>query len=435
MRLCGPLSCGSLLLSVSLSVIAASAGNDESGFEFEAPPEARHQIGDNLWFGADVVGAIKYTDDLNLDSGSDDHLLLFEPEVRAVLSYAPSSRFLAYTELQFDGRAFLSKGADNDDKSEGHLRIEQIYLEFPRLYEDLGLRIGRQRFKDGRAWWFDEKIDAVRAEWRRGKWFVAAAAAREKMYADDLVHDDTDEKVEFYILNGGFAKEKRDQASLFLIKKKDLETSRHEDPVFIGFQRIGEIGSDVRYWVNAAAVRGHARGRKLRAYGVDSGFSIRFDGDWRPFVSIGLAYGSGDDRLSDGEDGNFRQTGLQDNEGRTFGITSYNYYGEVVDLDLSNLWIGTLGIGIKPDKNTSAELVYHHYRQVDRDDDLFKSDLEVDPNGDHKHLGQEIDFIFAHRPNDKVKLSLTLGAFLPGDAFDNDADPALLAKLKFAYRF
>ncbi len=134
-------------------------------------------------------------------------------------------------------------------------------------------------------------------------------------------------------------------------------------------------------------------------------------------------------------DGNFRQTGLEDNEARTFGITSYNYYGEVSDFEPANMWIGTIGIGVRPDRNTSLVRVYHRYRQADRNDDLFSSDLEIDPEGDDATLGQEIDLIFAHRPNKMTKLSVTLGVFDPGDAFDRDADPAWLAKFKIAYRF
>lgn len=435
MRSLQSLLLGSTLLLVPLCVHGTTDGRNESVLEFEAPPEASQEIGENLWFGADVVGTVEYRKNLDLDSGRDDHLLFFEPEIRAVLSYAPSTQFRAYGEFQFDGRAFLSKGSDNEEQSEGHLRIEQIYFDLPRLCCGIGLRVGRQEFEDAREWWFDEKIDAVKAEWRKDKYLASATVAREKLYGDDLIHSDTDEQVEFYILSGGFFEEKWNQLSLILVKKTDLESGKEDDPVFFGIQRLGEAGSDIRYWLNAAAVRGKSRGRKLRAYGVDSGLSVRFDGDWRPFITLGLAYGSGDDDLSDGEDGNFRQTGLQDNEARTYGITSYNYYGEVIDLELSNMWVGTLGIGIRPHGDTSAELLYHHYLQAESDDELFDSDLEVDPNGDHRGLGQEIDFVAAYRPSDRTKLSLVLGVFFPGDAFPDGSDPALLARVKFSYRF
>ncbi len=424
-----------LIIIASIPFHSVRAQDNGAEFEIEAPPEARIVINERLRFGADIVGSLEHTNNLDLDGEEDDHLTFFEPEISAVLSYQASPRVHLYTELQFDGRAFLSKGEANDDKSEGHLRIEQLYADLPFIGANTTLRIGRQRFKDDRSWWFDEKIDAVQLKWQRDEWFVSASAAREKSFADDLVHEDTDEKVHFYILSAGRYAEKRNQTVVYIIKKKDLDSNDHEDPTFYGIQRIGEAGSDVRYWLNAALARGDADGKKVKAYGVDAGASFRFDSTWNPFITLAGAYGSGDNDLRDGEDGNFRQTDLQDNESRTYGITSYNYYGEVADLELSNLWIGTVGIGVRPDSRTSAELIYHYYRQVDLDDDLRDSDLESDPDGEHKELGHEVDFIVAHRPTKDSKITLTLGRFIPGDAYDSEADAAWLVKLKYAYRF
>ncbi len=423
------------LLIVLLPLTPSADERTSDGFGFRAPPAASNKIGDSLWFGAQLVNELQYVDNLDLNDRDDDHLLFLEPELRTVLLYAPSARVHAYTELQLDGRAFLSKGEENDEKSEGHVRVKQLYLDLPEVVGNVSTRIGRQKFEDHRSWWYDEDMDMVKLSWKDGGWFATVSAGREKMFADDLARDDTDEKVDYFIVTGGLYNEKRDQTTLFLIKKNDRDSGRDEDPAYYGIQRIGEIGSDIRYWLDGAIVRGRSRGRSIRAYGVDSGFSVRFDGDWRPFLTLALAYGSGDNSLSDGTDGNFRQTDLEDNEARTFGITSYQYYGEVTDFELGNLWVGTLGIGVRPGADTSAELVYHHYSQADRDDDLFSSDLEIEPNGDTRGLGDEIDLIFAHRPNKNTKLSFTLGAFFPGDAFYPDRDTAWLVKLKVAYRF
>ena len=58
-------------------------------------------------------------------------------------------------ELQLDGRAFLSKGSANDEKSEAHVRVEQAYVDLTRFAGDYSLRIGRQSFADSRSWWYD----------------------------------------------------------------------------------------------------------------------------------------------------------------------------------------------------------------------------------------------------------------------------------------
>ena len=181
--------------------------------------------------------------------------------------------------------------------------------------------------------------------------------------------------------------------------------------------------------------RGTADGRDIRAFGVDLGAGFRFDAPLEPFITLAAAYGSGDADLDDGKDGNFRQTGLQDNESRVFGATSYNYYGEVLDPELSNMSIWSLSAGLRPSPNASVELAYHRYRQVEAVDDLFDSDLEEDPNGVDRDLGQEVDLVVALRATERFKVSLIVGGFFPGDAFEDDADPAYLAKLKFSYRF
>lgn len=419
----------------ALSMSCHAQTETYEGIEFRAPPKARFQIGKSLWFGSDIVAALEYSDNLNLNASADDHLLLLEPELRAVFVYRPSVEFRLYSELQLDGRAFLSEGNANDDKSEGHARVEQLYADFTGFPDGISLLVGRQDYEDARAWWYDEKIDTVQLRWGRKGWFASASAGREKAFADDFAHDDTDEKVDYVVLTGGHHESKREQTTLFILRKNDREKGRNDKPEFYGLQRIGRISSDLRYWLDAAIVRGHSRNRKIRAHGFDTGFSMRMDYDWKPFVTLGLAYGSGDSRRSNGIDGNFRQTGLQDNEWRTFGITSYKYYGEVTDFELGNMWIGTLGIGIRPNDNFSAELIYHYYRQDEEDDDLVDSDLEVDPTGDDAELGREIDLVLAHRPSKDLKLSFIVGTFLPGNGFENDADDAWFAQLKVGYRF
>lgn len=424
-----------MLLILLFPLVALGTGNDNDVFEFEAPPKAAYRVGDSLWFGADFVTSLEYRDNLDLQRRADDHLLFVEPEARAVFIYAPGANWLAYTELQLDGRAFLSKGDENDEKSEGHVRIEQLYVDLNDLIDAINVRIGRQELEDERAWWFDDDIDIIRLAWEKDDWFVTASAGREKAFADDLAHSDTDEKVDYVIVTAGLDRGKRDRWTLFLIDKNDRESGRDEDPQYLGVQRIGELGSDLRYWINAALMRGMRGDNRIEAHAADAGFSIRFDGAFRPFVTASLAYGSGDDSTRDGVDGNFRQTGLEDNEARTFGRTSYQYYGEVADFELANLWVGTLGVGFRPDEDTSLEFLYHRFYQVEPDDNLFGTDLETEPNGESRSLGDELDLVFSHRPTRDTKFSIKVGAFRPGAAFDDDDDIAFKAELKWAYRF
>ena len=99
--------------------------------------------------------------------------------------------------------------------------------------------------------------------------------------------------------------------------------------------------------------------------------------------------------------------------------------------------MGTLGVGVgvRPSRNLTAELIYHRYRQDEADDDLFDTDLEMEPVGKRVDLGQELDFVLGYRASDNLKLSVIVGVFDPGSAFAATANAAWLAKVKLAYRF
>ena len=79
--------------------------------------------------------------------------------------------------------------------------------------------------------------------------------------------------------------------------------------------------------------------------------------------TFGVAFGSGDNNRRDGVDRNYRQSGLQDNNARFAGVTSFKFYGETVEPELSNLLIGTAAIGVRPTPRSSVDLVYHYYAQ------------------------------------------------------------------------
>lgn len=110
-------------------------------------------------------------------------------------------------------------------------------------------------------------------------------------------------------------------------------------------------------------------------------------------ATLGFAFGSGDSDPDTDVDRNFRQTGLHDNSGKFNGNTKFKYYGEVFDPELSNMMIWTAGAGIRPSKNTSLDVVYHHYSQVDRSDELRDVDIDPDPTGKSRDLGHAVDLI------------------------------------------
>jgi len=416
-----------------LSISWASA--DDNVFDFDAPTKAHYALADGVWFGSEVSGNMQYVDNLNLDDAEDDHLWILEPEVSLVFSYAPHENFGAYIELEITDRSAISRGQQNNDATQTRLRLRQAYIAFPKVFKHVSLAIGRQRYKDVRAWWYDERIDAARLVWSADAWSVALSSAVDKVRGDDLLHKGGSKNNHFKILNVRYQARKHLEHNFYLIKKNDHEKRDKENPLFFGVQSAGRVTPDLHYWLNAAAVRGTAKGTRIEAYGLDLGFGYRFNLPTKPFLMVGVAYGSGDDQANDRRDRNFRQTGLEDNDGRLFGYNTYNYYGEVIDVGLSNLWITTLGVGFTPTKNTSIEWVYHTYQQVHRQDELFDSDLDQDPNGQDRDIGQALDLVMAYRASKQLNFGLILGVFKPGQGFDGNPGNAYIGKFESSYRF
>ena len=173
--------------------------------------------------------------------------------------------------------------------------------------------------------------------------------------------------------------------------------------------------------------------------GFDLGSTYVFEVPLEPSITLGYAFGTGDRNLDDGKDKNFRQTGLQANEGDFNGVTDFNYYGELFDPELSNLSIFTIGAGIIPiEEKCSIDLVYHYYLQNEASDSLRDVGIDAEPDGQSKSLGSEIDLIIGY-VNEGSKsifeLAFVLGYFIPGKAFPSDAENSFLAKLVVQVEF
>ena len=105
------------------------------------------------------------------------------------------------------------------------------------------------------------------------------------------------------------------------------------------------------------------------------------------------------------------------------------------DPELSNLSILTLGAGLRPSESTSIDLVYHYYRQNSASDELRSSNLEADPNGQSKELGQELDHVIGAEEFGGLTAELVFGAFFPGNAFGSRADTAYFAGFEVQLAF
>jgi alginate production protein len=415
------------------------AGAEEAAiFDSGAAPRTRIPLAPGLSLGFRTELQYQREDNFDLEKAVPDDVRFFEPLVRVALSYAPRPMFSLLIDME-GARRFLDD-EENKKRSETRLELKQAYLSVNEPVRGLTLQAGRIRFKDKREWLYDEELDGVRLFYTFSR-FAAEASVTQKNNRD-LLHGGGGEKITNVVLIGRYAPVDGVEIAAYGFLRED-RSAANESPWFVGLHSHGEPVKRLEYWLEAALVRGKSGTRDIEGSGFDAGATYEFKVPLRPAVTLGYASGSGDPDNTDGTDKNFRQTGLQENEDKIHGVRRFKYYGDLVDPELSNLNILTAGVGIRPGSNFSAEFLFHRYRQ----NEAFRrlriagrdtTQLEKDPNGRNKDLGNEYDLVVAYRNSLRTFTAKgTFGRFDPGGAFD-DVRPtsrAYFTELKIAHDF
>lgn len=166
-------------------------------------------------------------------------------------------------------------------------------------------------------------------------------------------------------------------------------------------------------------------GQRFRAWGLDVGSTYRFaDLPFDPNITLSFAQGSGDGNPDDGVNTGFRQTGLQTNEARYIGLSKFKAYGEVLDPELSNLRVMTLGLGARARPGISIDLVYHRYHLKVPASEIrnwaLTAQMNILAGAASIDVGQALDLVLGFRGLFDIRrlgLDLRAGVFLPGQAF------------------
>ena len=418
-----------LLACVLLCLPATTQGQTQERvgtlveFDFDYPPETSYDLGESWSYGAILEIDSIFERNFDLDSRRDGDVAIVEPTLNLAFAYEPSERIRAFADLELRRDIPLR---DDDDvlDSEGDFSLAQAYVQVTDFYDGFSLQLGRQRFQDEREWWYDEELDAARLFYRSGRFGMELSASRSTDLGNDFLNHGSSEESENYFFVGHYAYTEEAALSVYLLKLRNSDD--REYPLFLGLRSIGAIGTRLAHWVDAAIVAGNDDDRDIRAYGFDLGISYDTELPLEPSFTLGLALGSGDSDPEDDVDREFRQTGFQE---------SYFYYGEVLAPELSNLWITTTGIQVRPLANTAVTLLHHYYRQHQLADELRDVTIEQDPDGRHRELGHAVDLVFSYWGHRSLYLELILGAFFPGDAFASDASNAYLGELIISYEF
>ncbi|HXV25719.1 MAG TPA: alginate export family protein [Alphaproteobacteria bacterium] len=389
-------------------------------------PEVPLEIGGHLELSYE---GLRNTD---LDGADDDDLDALQAEFELELLYAPSERFEAYLRVQLTEQS--TPQDEGDQSSSGaQLILNEAYVTLTVPASDMSLRLGRQLFEDERQWLYDAELDAVRGRYADSRSLLELSASEKALLAEeDLLNSDEEESITNLILYG--IRELTPSIGLggFVVAGENRDAADTRTLLF-GLTSRGKVVNGLEYWADAGLLRGEDQGANLRGYGFDLLASYRIDAPLRPRLLVGYAFGSGDPDPEGGADRGFRQTGLQDNEAKLGGLADFKYLGEVFDPELANLSVLTAGIGVHPRDDLSIDLAYHRYLQDDASEEISSSILEAEATGESRRLGSEIDLVVGYEPLDHVSIRGFFGCFLPGSAFENGADEALLARLEIEF--
>jgi len=371
----------------------------------------------------------RYTseDNYNLNDSEEEGRQDLGASARARLILEPTGYGLSgqlefrYTHLQ------------REDDKKGRLevndtRLGESFIFLDDLFDmDFDIQAGRMDFDDRREWIYDQNLDGLRAYWDIGG-LVAEFAATTTLSDGDLWDENTDNYV-IYLTD-----QQRRYAAWMV--HRDTSGPYEQEISHFGVRAFGTWPERHNSWLEISGIHGRRddeQGRtNLGGWGMDIGTTREIARYW--YLTTSWAYGQGDDDKRDGSDRNFRQTGLQDNNAKFSGVTSFRYYGELVDPELANLHIGTLGLGYLINETSSLDVVGHYYRQDKAVRKLLGSDLDEKANGVDRELGWEVDAILGLRPVPAWDIELVLGWFNPGKAFE-EADQAWLGKVQLRYRY
>ena len=395
-------------------------------------------------------------------------------ELRVEFFYPFSDYSAAFIELEGVHRVVNEPEIDEREIKSDWSRHKMWYYSGGWFDDTLGIQIGRQNFADERTWWWDRNLDAVRVHYDTETLHMEIAVAQElaPVSSDQDRIDPRQDDVLRLISSATWVSDKDHTGSVFVllqrddsateeagdIVRRDIRDKSDLNAIWVGGRRQGkfrlENSGRLYYWLDVGLVSGTEKiidydsidsrssrvdsviERDIRAAALDLG------GMWKTKVagemtfSLGYAVGSGDRDPDDDTDTAYRQTGLNKNDDKFRGVNDFHYYGDLLRPELSNIAITTLGLGFHFLPRSSLDLVFHSYRQLEASDELRDSDLNIDPQGNSRDIGSELDLVVGIEEWEKLELELVLSRFRAGRAFaEEEGEVANKLSFEISYRF
>jgi alginate production protein len=384
------------------------------------------RLSDQLTLGGQIELELTHKDNFDLNDAARADRTDYDLAARLEALWEPSDDFYALLNARATQR--WREDQHDGDSTDSNFQISEAYGYWrDALGSGWDIQAGRQDFDEKREWLYDENLDALRVIRSAPAWRLELSAATKFTDGNDRDEHSTD--LIAYLSNNS----RRKHAALYLIDRID-QRQAHEWLTHLGARMYGDWLPQQESWLEFAGLVGETGGEDVGALGWDLGTTWSPEASWAPALTAGWAWGSGDRDPASGNNGTFRQTGWHDNNDKWSGVTSFRYYGELIDPELANLSIATLGVGKRIARDHSVDLVWHRYDQVEPAPLLVQSDLRSKPNGVDRYLGWEADIVFGTRAIKNSLLEVVLGWFDPGDAFPG-GDSAWLGRVQLRCRF
>ncbi len=353
-----------------------------------------------------------------------------EPDLRLESAGFWNQSLRSFFQLRLRKRIIIDNERVPEPSSKFDPDISQLYILATNLgVTGLTAQIGRQDFDEPREWLFDEYLDALRVYYYGREPLVLETAYIHSSFSiSDQYNTWTDlfAQARWYLNKKSFIRS-------YILKRSDSDITRKREPVYYGIGYSGHIIPMIDSWAEFSVLRGHDKGKTQKADALDLGIVLSAKNvKFFPSITAAYARGSGDKTGGDNISNDYRQTGYQDNTSDFAGFKSVQYYGEVLDPELCNLKITTLGAGVRPLSNASVELIYHKYTQQYPDNKIRGNlvDPPARPNGISDQIGSEVDIILGFsRLWNHLHIAWITGIFTPGKAFAPFLETAVTNKL------
>src|SRR3972149_5543336 len=307
---------------------------------------------------------ITYRRNPDLNHRVRDNLLLLLPQLNGTVVYRPTDWLAATLEMivereiavQEEKRITLPSGETQfAPKRRASLLVDQAYVTIRGFTAPFEFHAGRRNYEDERHWLYDTSMDVASIMFKKGHVRAEAFAGREVLWDLDLLKKQERDRIDTYMLYADYRGIEGGKFAAFTVYRDDRR-GKEGSPLVMGVSSQGMPTESFSYWAQFAHMRGRDEAkRRFSAHAFDVGGTYRFPGlPFPPTVTLGFASATADRNPNDDKNSEFRQTGLQSNEGNFAGLSHFKVYGEALDPELSNLVILNEGLGFRPGPNRTA---------------------------------------------------------------------------------